>query len=397
MRKRTILSLLGMSFALALGAVGALRASARVQVKEASAANIDTSTEFYLEGTFNGANCWNTDDTVRKFQAKANEAYLFWTLKVGDTFKVYNKTDNKWAGWSGGTFSSNFKQAASDDNIEVLTGGTYKFTLGNNFRTYENISYAWTAESIQLVSGMHVWATSDNANWISSDSTTKLGFWSSSVNYQVIAADYSFTGVDSTELIYYRYTIPTDTTGIKFLRYSTNGADYWNSATGDINTVTANELYYLWYADGWNNPSSSVGSAKDGSFTAEAFGKAIDAIQTCNSDTKIGYGAYPKINSNFYSKLAASANLASVSLSDYSKTDYDNNTKSYNGISKSITVTVQEKWNMIQTKYSAGNGSQMINPVFNNGTASTIIIVISTLSITALGLFFFLKKRKESK
>ena len=58
MKRKTILSTLGMSFAHALGAVGALLFGGKAQVKAAEAgADVTESMKLYVVGSFNG---WKT-------------------------------------------------------------------------------------------------------------------------------------------------------------------------------------------------------------------------------------------------------------------------------------------------------------------------------------------------
>ena len=373
-------------------ATSASLSSSKETLRVNAANNIASDTNFYLEGVLGGVSSWNTDDSSRRFVAGDSKACLYWTFEAGDSFKIYNQSDNKWAGYHP-NLPSNFSGNQSD-NILVSKPGTYRITLNNNHRSYDDISYAWTTTSFELVSYMNVWATSDNANWISSSSSTKIGFWGTNGLYFVKSADYSFTGVDTTGLVYYKFRIPTDVSGFNFARYNSDGSTYWNATTANVSSVAANELYYIWFSSGWDNPQTSVGTAKDGSFTASAFAEAIKDIQVCNSDTKIGYGSYSKIKTNFYDKLASNQNLASVSFEDYSQSDYKGNSNSYNNLSKTVSVTALDKWNAIALSSNGANSSNIIRNNLQNKNA-VFISIMAVAFVLSTCAFFFLRKKKH--
>lgn len=101
---------------------------------------------------------------------------------------------------------------------------------------------------------------------------------------------------------------------------------------------------------------------------------------------------YCKMGNNY---LIAKTTFQSMHTASFPETELRNNFEN--------ALPRLEKWAIANGEtFDISNGTFASNsliglPINSKNDFATIIIVISTLSITALGLFFFLKKRKESK
>ena len=193
------------------------------------------------------------------------------------------------------------------------------------------------------------------------------------------------------------YKIPMSSTITGHFKFSYDG--------GGTGKESANLLFSAgsayWYTNEANYHNDDAGKALDLLVAAEAKRNAVS-----------NYGEH---NQN-WSVCGISASDAATLWNQYyaltaSQKGYVDSTTAYTwkDASSNNTDTNQKNWTyaeiMLQLKdiaikggQTVSGGSNISNPLaLNENSTAIIIVVVSTLSLVALGGFFFIKRRKESK
>lgn len=242
-----------------------------------------------------------------------------------------------------------------------------------------------------------VWVTSDNVDWTSDSAYTRLGAWGGDAGgYTLYNADYQVTAGQ----VYYRFTLSTNITGIKFERWGIQDSQpkKWNetgNAADSFDTIVKGACYYVYESSSWNF-TTSTGAAKNGVVTAEFFGKVLEGVETCSSSAVNGYGLYSNINTNFYSKLSSSADLHSVTLTDYSQSSYAANENSYTGLTPDGTVEAFYKWDRIKSLATSGSGANIVvNSAIDDSFSTVAVAALAGAAVLVSGGYFFSRKKKH--
>ena len=172
--------------------------------------------------------------------------------------------------------------------------------------------------------------------------------------------------------------IPLNADGYKFVRTTvaneyTTGLGYYS----DTSFIIDSFAYVRFGLEGGNTINS--GGAKNDVAGANLMKKVIEAYNTCSSSTLNGYGAYNALNTNFYSHATAAAKSATQ--------------KSLNG----NTTTIEAHFEGMASRVGRGGSSGSAFVMFTNEKTQNIsfIIIISLVSVTAIGGYFFIRHRKE--
>ncbi|MCR5079216.1 MAG: hypothetical protein K6B65_04810 [Bacilli bacterium] len=394
---------ISMSLAAGIGVGIALANETNVAVDEVKATDVG-SYNIYLQGNFNGIDCWNTDDSNRKFTYNASaDAYeLYIKLYTGDTFKAYSieaiGTGNvHWISYNSEKLGTTYFGAGDEGNGTVTVGGVYKLSLiASGLSNYGDVSYLWNA-AVNVTPHQYIWAVSDDSNWTGNSATTRAGVWGGcNKNYHEATADYVVTVGSYT---YYRIEVESDITGVKFLRYNSTNTEKWNETGNCASGGSVNHVYDL------NNTGGTtvdlLAAAPEGNVSAALFGKALELINTCSSDSVNGYGAYSTLETVFYDSMSRSevANLESVEINDYIKTDYDTYGGDYskmagNSVTRSGTTNAKDKWETMASLSGVSSARLTTNMSEDSTTTMTIAAsVIAVSSIVAAGGFFLLRRR----
>ena len=173
--------------------------------------------------------------------------------------------------------------------------------------------------------------------------------------------------------------IPLNATGYKFVRTTidneyTTLLGYFSDTSFIIDSFA-----YVRFGQTSGNAITS-GGAKNDVAGANLMKKVIEAYDTCSSSVLNGYGAYNALNTNFYSHATAAAKSATHS--------------SLNGNETSI----QAHFEGMSSRGSRGglSGSALFGLTTEKTQNIAFIVVISLVSVTAIGGFFFIKKRQEN-
>ena len=190
---------------------------------------------------------------------------------------------------------------------------------------------------------------------------------------------YHFTWFQDDNGHYYGFAdIPTNVTGYKIAKLS-NSEYVTTESYSSTNSFNIDSFAYVRYGQGDGNYISSGGA--DGDVAgASLMKKVIEAYNTCSNSTLNGYGAYNALNTNFYSHATAAAKSATHA--------------SLNG----HTTTIQAHFEGMASRVGrAGSSGSLLIGIVNEKTHSVaIIVIISLVSVTAIGGYFFIRRRKEN-
>ncbi len=363
MNTRTkLFSVLG-AFAL-LGSVSAGLAASRSSIVETRA---DGRT-YRFSSTENG---WADGETLvegaapKEFTLKANEEFKFklagtWTGALG------------WTNRAGtvGTNSNKFVESASDQNMKCLEAGIYYISIHDEKMFVESSASVTTTTVYAQVKGWadtYIYAFDETTLAVK---TEPLGVWPGIPVASYCTTDTNFSGSLGGIA---KITVPYSTLANTKIILSNNGVS--QSADQDLH-----DGYYYW---------------KDGAMGDQDYGYAAAVVHKLNAAV-VGVTDSSVCN---VSKATATALV----------TDYDNCSSSGR-----VDISTMYTWSatvgdskanhtyaeivaQLRTISTSGSGSN--NMVFENGSGSNEamfpIIAASSVTLVALGGFFFLRKRKQ--
>ena len=380
MKRKTILSLLGMSFAMALGVIGGLKLGEKAQVKEADAAGT-------VEYRFTNNYSW-----------KYIKAYAF--VSTDET------QNNNWN--TGGEMSEAYVNESGQQVYTVSLDSKYDRLVFHG-RNYDNNADVQTV-NIEVGSNHGFYCTGwDNGN-------ATVGNYNLSSTYYLYDYDNKFGGTVS---VYgwnnANNTINNSHPGVAATRLTNiaaNGTIYsisldvkynrlqWNIGNNGLEVNAGqptNSYCYIYDPDShitngptkgtWNNNLNYVVAhnwwanlMNFRNVTAEA-GEGADGT-TCESMYTNAKNSYEGMNEYMQAEINNSYHEALERMVKWAEHHHKTFTLDNEGIGTFSTS------NSAITAYSINK---------NSNDVATIIIVISTLSIASLGLFLFLKKRKEDR
>ncbi|MBR0439337.1 MAG: hypothetical protein IJK27_01065 [Bacilli bacterium] len=265
------------------------------------------------------------------------------------------------------TYNTNSKQNGSWANLEQRYTGTTTPSAKTG-RLFTNNDQAHTDWKDGVNLAVRAWGGSaSKANNI--------------INSFVSASTYMVTWVDggAEDGKWYAYAdVPTDITGFQFVRMSgsTATADVWSySDAFELSSDSFSTVYFLKatstdYCPVERNKANSVGPGLATNLFA--------AYDTCSSSSYNGYGAYNSLNTNFFAQLTAEANSTQCT--------------SLNG---AANYTVAQHVAGMARRPASLLGSNIINGLDKAANPILLTTVIGISGISIIGIFFFVKKRKQ--
>ena len=256
----------------------------------------------------------------------------------------------------------------------------------NDYSVYKTTDYSPSSSTGRVFfnnSGTH-WADNSGTNkgcavyaWGGSASPKK---WTSG-DTVFSATVYHLTWFNDDNGMSYGYAdIPLNCTGYKFVR--TTVADEYTTSLGYFsdNSFNIDSFAYVRFGRTSGNYIDS-GGAKDDVAGANLMKKVIEAYDTCSSSVLNGYGAYSALNTNFYSHATAAAKSATHT--------------SLNGTS----ATIQAHFEGMASRPSGGRSLLSRFALFGNSSmdisSASIIIIASVLSVSAIGGYFLIRRKKQ--
>ena len=245
----------------------------------------------------------------------------------------------------------------TDQSPSSSTGRVFFYNSGTHWASAAGCAvYAWGGSA----SGQKIW---------SSQSVT------------VDASIYHLTWFSDDNGSMYGYAdIPTNVTGYKFTTLN-SGVDSYELKLGYFsdNQFSPDSFAYVRYGLQNGNTINS-GGAKDDVAGANLMKKIIQVYDTCSSSVLNGYGAYNALNTNFYSHATAAAKSATE--------------KSLNG----QTMTIQAHFEGMQARSTGGTPSSRIilGETAEKTTTYALVIIIGVIGVSAIGGYFFIRRRKEN-
>ncbi len=151
---------------------------------------------------------------------------------------------------------------------------------------------------------------------------------------------------------------------------------YGGNISGISNYNTA-LVIYSWDA------AADYSAANEDHPTVEYAKAVLDGYSTCSSSALNGYGNYSNIKVDVLDKLSSS-DLSSLRSATFNASGYG-------------TRTYGEKIDRMSNNGNALSSSKSLLTTINESTNTiAIIVIISLVSVTAIGGFFFIRKRKEN-
>ena len=264
-------------------------------------------------------------------------------------------------------------------------------TSGVWFQETQDFSVYKTSDYSPSSSTGRVFFNNTGTHWADNSSTNKgcaVYAWGGDAsprkwttgNTVYSATVYHLTWFNDDNGMSYGYAdIPLNASGYKFVR--TTVADEYTTGLGYFsdNSFNIDSFAYVRFGLTSGNTINS-GGAKNDVAGANLMKKVIEAYDTCSSSVLNGYGAWSALNTNFYSH-ATSAALSATQ-------------KSLNG--SSTTIQAHFEGMASRVGRSGSSGSLLIGLVNKETQNIAIIVIISLVSVTAIGGYFFIRKRQEN-
>ena len=316
---------------------------------------------------------WNGSSDVYVEATKVSEDY--WSVVLDTTgcsgYRWYRcakgNTGTRWneSGWNG-TISNNYCSIKGYDSDATFSGST------NGCE--ESYEVASTAPSTTT---KRVWVN-PKTNFYDGNARAALRVFNGGTHYKtyVLGGSSQYKTVSGQTLFYVDIPSSYDCQLVRlhnaFNFIWTYGGNF--SSISEYNTA---KVVYSWAAD------ASYSAANEETATVDYAKAVLDGYSTCLSSSVNGYGCYTNINTQVLSKLSPS-DFSSLRSATFSASGYGSR-------------TYGEKIDRMSNNGNPSGSARLLLPVINeNSNTIAIIVVISLVSVTAIGGFFFIRKRREN-
>lgn len=382
-----------------LGTIGALNISKKVEVKGANA--YDEGTTYYcLTGKFGGVEHW-TDYVNAPSDGKNAGVLLNYTLAKGDTFKF--KVKGSWENaLTFGVFNSSsgaynaFRYEKDKDNTYCAVSGSYNFYIYNDsgmkvsveFADSNTATYSYVLTSDSELGYTHLYNdTFSLRDWGSAPAVSGQGY---DIKFTYSAFDYyGLYRIDDRILSGWDHLIMKNSSGSK-------------QATTITRTVGNKQELYLCQASSFTTKASSTDEYKAIAFLYDlishrgtaSYDDHSFAFSICATSPEDAYYLVQRYDgfTNSIKTLLESATVKTYDMKkEYGEGD---ESKAYAEIEDMVDAL-----RVPASKYNPGSGSRVLLNLSGQTQIVEVIIIVavSALSLLALGGFFFIRKRKESK
>ena len=279
--------------------------------------------------------------------------------------------------------------------------------VGLNVNNIKRVDAVYSQGDVIDKGKARVWIGYDTSNpfYSYADETTGIRLWIHSTSsggsenvYGSITGTFNNGAQSSRRYDYFDINLADYTNGWYMTVQKFQGGN-WKAQTNPIQLSSSNtcQVYFVWGDWAWDQTAGTVAAGSIDSVDAGLAAKALGGIQTCSSSNINGYNAFSNYNSTFVKNGNTWKTVGN--MSDYTLNDYANGDTSYSG-TKSNTINAYDKYEMVEALYSNnGNLSRVSNTVLmdnENSAMITIVITTSVIALTAIGGYFFFRKRKEN-
>ena len=376
MKRKHVITTFSLSIALGLGIFAGIALGNR-GVKEAKAAVGQT---YYLVGETKAGGAsqigWNTDANAHAVVDGGSEVVI--EFEENDQFKFV--LEGKWDGALGvadvlGPATGYISNNSSNDNITCKVGGAYKVKIKDSKVYFEHSETEYTDIYVRLheFENTFVYAFDNTTN--SGKTLEPLGKWPGTQvsNYTVgvnFAEDYSIGGGIA------KMAVP-------YIRLTNTNIIINNGIPGEGGQQSGNQTLFK---GNFYQEFGTAGDSNNGLCAAAVFdiSKLVEGA-TDQSACKITANAANEVLTKHASVLSYSKVIKSTlyTWKDASKTEKQN-------------FTFAEVIALLQEIAAGGNPSRKMQSNIIDNNYALIVIIASVTAISAVGLFFIIKRRKHN-
>lgn len=376
-----------------LGAIGVANLNKKVEVKEANAA---TATKLYIDmSACTGTNDW-TSAGAQTFLRVFNSPASFYALtQVSGSYYTVTADISKGCQLvrvASGVAQGSIVDKSSNDGGSIWTYGS-NYSSGNKLCVVSGYEANWesigggesetyeTASTSPSASTKRIWLDPKDHFYDGSARAALRTFTTGGTHLKtyILGGSSQYIVVNGKTLFY--VDIPANADG-QLVRLHNVYNYIWTYGSPNISGISGYDTSKIIYSA---DAGANCSVANETTGITVAYAKLVlDGYSTCENSAVNGYKNIDNITTNVLSKLSAS-DLSSLRSATFDAPTYGER-------------TYGDKIDLMNAK-DDGTSSNSILPIIkeNSNNVATVVIVISVLSISALGLFLFLKKRKESK
>ncbi|MFA5235970.1 MAG: hypothetical protein WC399_03935 [Bacilli bacterium] len=232
---------------------------------------------------------------------------------------------------------------------------------------------------------MRVFVTNYNGSWYGSAGYPLTLRVNDNKHYYLNAID--INGTQSGDIFY--CDIPVGSAWKVFSLYVTAATPFNTKSS----TAAINSNHYKIY----NIPTTTKGAdapidAAPTNIDQDLFAKVLEGYTTCSDSAINGYGAWANLDSYWYDNLV-STDLTGLTLLDHDVTDIEAGVYKDN-VYKTTSVSVQEKWDMMESMYETLLGAPQA--IISNHNKDSLLVTVLT-AVGALSFFaaFYFKSRRR--
>lgn len=381
MKKLTILfSSMAMLFGVGLGVGAAVKGEAKVEKAEAAV----TMQTLFLDCSSVGG--WDSESIC----------IGTWNGKVNTYTEATKKADNYWQvtididGLQGVEFyrcesgNTGTRWNKSSWNTNPSTNNYCKITAFDESSTWSSVNSSYketyeVANTSPSSSTKRIWVDPKD-KFYDADARAALRTFSGTTHHKtyILGGSSQYKTVSGQTLFYVDIPVGDDCQLVR-LHNAFNFVWTYGGNFSEISGYNTANVVYSWAAD------AGYSAANEGSPTVDYAKAVLDGYSTCLASSANGYGNYSNIKSGVLDKLSA-ANLSSLRNATFSDPTYG--TRTYGA---KIDLMADQSASLSSNIRPLTLGDETAT----NATLATVIITV--VSLAAVGGFFFLRKKKLSK
>ncbi len=403
MKLKHSLSIFGLVAMLGLGVGVGL---ARENVPSEARAERTQDSTLYFTGTINGDSHWDSEHRIRLWRDSTNTnlgEYLNIELKANDVFRFASSAAGyeKDCGWSQLSSSAEtyhlFADHGEDNNIKVKADGTYNIYVNSSKGIYITFAgeqtYSYVLSDNVAYTNMYVYNSGEDKLNEWNDETVNVGSQAYDIKVNYGGKEYvKLFRINNKTLEGYAHLI-LRTTGrgsqtADLDRSSTTSADLFLCNGNSFAQVKAGSTAEYKAAQLLFNIATGRGAAN---YDSHDFAYSICAIPT---DVAAGYISYYEGFEEDAASFIEGFKLFTYNVEgDYGEADANKSYQNVDELVDGLKVHVRNNGGGL------GGGSRAFAELTENtkSNVALIAIIVGAVSLTTIGGYFFLRKRKEDR